>query len=286
MVNSNQGNGGDWDLEIDASNSKKALGLKGISSYRDLIFIFTRRDFATTFKQSVLGPFWLLLQPILKVTIFYVVFGRLMKISTDGINPILFYLTGLTFWEFFASNVKKVSGSLLVNQHLLGKVYFNRMVIPLSMMLSNLVRNSLQLILLAIVWIYFALKGEVQLHLALLLIPILILVISMLGAGLGMILASITTVYRDIQFVIESGLQLLFYLTPVIYPISLLGGSVEKLYWLNPMVAMLETVNYSLLGISRINFSALGLATAFSILVFVVGTIKYQTASRNFVDRV
>ena len=276
----------DWDLEIDAGKSNIGLGFNDVLSYRDLILLFAKRDFVSFFKQSILGPLWLVLQPALKVAIFYFVFGRLMAVSTDGIPPILFYLTGLTFWEFFASNVRRISGSLLTNQHVLSKVYFNRLVIPISLVISNSVRTAVLLGLLIAVWIYYYSQGMVHFQLSMLALPFVALVIAMLGAGVGMYLAAITTVFRDLRFMIDSALQILFYLSPVIYPLSLVDGLAGKLFWINPMVAFLETTKSAILGVGNFQPLFLVYAVLLSIIVFIVGAYQYQKASQDFIYRV
>lgn len=276
----------DWDLEIDAGKSKAGFGFRDVFKYRDLIVLFARRDFVSIFKQSILGPLWLVLQPALKVAIFYFVFGRLMAVSTDGVPPILFYLTGLAFWELFASNVRKVSGSLLLNQHVLGKVYFNRLVIPFSLVLSNFIRTAVLFGLLLIVWGYYYLQGGLVFRPEMLLLPVIALLIAMLGAGIGMYMAAVTTVFRDLRFVIDSALQILFYLSPVIYPLSLVDGLAGKLFWVNPMVAFLETSKSAILGVGQFQPLFLSFASFLSIAVFFVGAFQYQKASQDFIDRV
>lgn len=275
-----------WDLEIDANKPKNGLSLKSLLAHKDLIALIVKRDIVSRYKQTVLGPFWLIIQPIVKVAIFYFIFGRVLGISTDGIPPILFYLSGLTFWEFFAENVKRISGSLIVNQQLLSKVYFHRLVIPISAVMSNAIPFAVQFGLLAMVWMYYYFTGVVSPNYTLIALPFFILGIGLLGSGLGMILASVSTIIRDLRFVIDAGLQVLFYLTPVIYPLRVAGGFASLIYWLNPMAVVLEAIKYGLLGIGSFNSFALLVFGLVSVLFFIVGASVFQRFTQSFVDRV
>lgn len=286
MKEVNQTYQADWDLEIDANKPKSGLSLKPLLAHKDLIALIVRRDVVSRYKQTLLGPLWLVIQPIIKVAIFYFVFGRVLGISTDGIPPVLFYLSGLTFWEFFAENVKRISGSLLVNQQLLSKVYFHRLVIPVATVLSNSIQFAVQFGLLTAVWLYYYFTGVVSPNVTLIALPLFIIGIGLFGAGLGMILASISTIIRDLRFVVDAGLQVLFYLTPVIYPLSVAGSFAPWMFWLNPMAVVLEAVKYGLLGVGSFNPLALLSFGLVSILFFVIGASVFQRFTQNFVDRV
>jgi lipopolysaccharide transport system permease protein len=286
MEEVNQTYQADWDLEIDAKKPQRGLAFKSLLAHKDLIALIVRRDIVSRYKQTLLGPLWLVIQPIIKVAIFYFVFGRVLGISTDGIPPILFYLSGLTFWEFFAENVKRISGSLLVNQQLLSKVYFHRLVIPVSAVLSNAIQFAVQFGLLGVVWLYYYFTGVVSPNYTLMALPLFILVIGLLGAGLGMILASVSTIIRDLRFVVDAGLQVLFYLTPVIYPLSVAGSFSSLIFWLNPMAVVLEAIKFGLLGVGSFNTTALLVFGLVSILFFVIGASVFQRFTQNFVDRV
>jgi lipopolysaccharide transport system permease protein len=192
----------------------------------------------------------------------------------------------LTFWEFFAENVKRISGALIVNQQLLSKVYFHRLVIPISVVLSNFIQFAVQFGLLAAVWLYYYFTGVVSPNYTLIVLPLCILGIGLLGAGLGMILASISTIIRDLRFVVDAGLQVLFYLTPVIYPLSVAGHFASWIFWLNPMASMLEAIKYGLLGVGSFNLTVLLLYGVTSVLLFFVGASIFQRFTQNFVDRV
>lgn len=276
----------DWDLEVNANQTSRGLGLANLRKSRFLIILLAKRDFTAIFKQSVLGPAWLIVQPVLKVAIYFLVFGRFMKVGTDGVPPILFYLTGLFFWDLFSNNVKKTSKAFIINQQVLSKVYFNRLVIPFSQMIANLVRSSVLFLLLAVVWTYYVCQGSVQLNWFLLTIPVLIILVSIFGAGVGMLVAAATRVYRDLGFAVESALQLLFYLTPVVYPISLVGEDFQYLLYWNPLVSILEVAKFGLFGVGTYSVISILIAAVFCVIVFLIGMHNFQKSARSFVDRI
>jgi lipopolysaccharide transport system permease protein len=211
-----------WDTVITPKKSLFELNLKEVWQYRDLLFLFVRRDFVAMYKQTVLGPLWYLVQPILTTLMFTVVFGRIAKIPTDGIPPMLFYLAGITNWNYFASCLKSVSGTFRSNQGIFGKVYFPRLVTPLSIVISNMIKYGIQLLLFAGFYTYFELVGSTaQVNAYALLFPILVVLLAGLGLGFGLVITSMTTKYRDLViFLLQFGVQLAMYATPVIYPLS------------------------------------------------------------------
>src|SRR5690554_2131033 len=203
-----------WDLEIDSQKTWRRNHFKDAINYRDLLMLLVKRDLITIYKQTILGPLWLLIQPVLKVAVFYFVFGKLAGISTDGVPAILFYLTGLTFWEFFAAIVKKTSDVFIANQNIFSKVYFPRMIMALAAVASSGIKLSIQFSLFFAVWIFYLWQGSVSPNFLLFAFPIYLIIITALGLAVGLILSSLTAKFRDLRFVIDTGLQVMFYLTP------------------------------------------------------------------------
>lgn len=276
-----------WDLVIEPKSRKTLVNFGELASYGDLILLFVKRDFVNYYKQTVLGPLWFLLQPMLRVLIYYIIFARIAEIDTDGIPPILFYLAGLTFWEYFATCWKKTSETFIENQHIFGKVYFPRIVVPIAVLLSNAIKLGVQLILLLAVMAYYVLAGaKVEPQATLLLLPLFILVIAMLGLGAGLIITSLTTKYRDLKFLLDTAVQLLMYLSPIIYPLSLAEGAFRKILLANPMTAILEALKYSLLGTGEFLWMGLVYSAAVALLTLLLGLYIFNRTERTFIDTV
>ena len=275
-----------WDLIIDAGKSSSRNHFKDFLQNRDLFALLVKRDLVTIYKQTLLGPLWLLIQPVLKVAIFYFVFGKLAGISTDGVPTVLFYLTGITFWEFFAAIVRKSSNVFQENQHIFGKVYFPRMIMPLSTVASAGVKLAIQFSLFLIVWIYYLILGAVSPAVTLLGLPILLILISCLGLGAGLILSSLTVKYRDLRFVIDTGLQILFYLTPIIYPLSLADGGYFQILLFNPLAPIIEAVKFSFLGQGFFSISYLIYSFVFAVVILFAGIRLFERAEGNFIDTI
>lgn len=276
-----------WDLVIEPKGGKSLINLKELAAYGDLILLFVKRDFVNYYKQTVLGPLWFLLQPLLRVLIYYIIFARIAEIDTDGIPPILFYLAGLTFWEYFASCWKKTSETFIENQHIFGKVYFPRIVMPIGVLLSNAIKLGVQMTLLISVMAYYAITGaHVEPKITLLLLPLYILVIAMLGLGAGLIVTSLTTKYRDLKFLLDTAIQLLMYLSPIIYPLSLAEGTFRKILLANPMTSILEALKYSLLGTGEFLWQGLVYSTVVALLTLFFGLYIFNRTERTFIDTV
>ncbi len=286
-INSRNDTDEPWDLVIEPSRGEWSLNLGEVMRFKDLLFLFVRRDFVTFYKQTVLGPLWFFVQPLLKVAIYYVIFARVAQIPTDGVPPILFYLTGLTFWEYFASSWKKTSETFIENQHIFGKVYFPRLVVPLSVMISNGIKLGIQFLLFAIFWIYYYAQGaEIGIKSTIVYLPLLIAIIALLGLGAGLIVTSLTTKYRDLKFLLETIIQLLMYLSPILYPLSLAQGTFRTLLLLNPMSAVLEAIKYTFLGTGMFSLTYLAYSAAFAIVLVLVGIVVFNRTERNFIDTV
>lgn len=266
------------------------LRLKEIWHYRDLLLLFVRRDFVARYKQTVLGPLWFFIQPLFQAIMFAFIFGRVAGIPTDGVPHQLFYLAGLTAWNYFANCLRTTSNTFTANANLFGKVYFPRAVTPLSIVISNLIQFSFGFLLFLGYFFYYKLKG-VDLHpnSSLLLFPVLIFLMGFLGLGFGMIVSALTTKYRDLQNLVSFGVQLAMYATPVIYPLSFLTSKVSKLAWIikaNPMTGIIETFRYSFLGTGNLSWHLLGYSSLFTILVFLLGLLIFNKTEKNFMDTV
>lgn len=275
-----------WDLIIDAESSSKRNHFRDFLNYRDLLALLVKRDLVTIYKQTLLGPLWLLIQPVLKVAIFYFIFGKLAGISTDGVPTVLFYLTGITFWEFFAAIVRKSSNVFLENQHIFGKVYFPRMIMALSTVVSAGVKLTIQFSLFLVVWIYYLIQGTVSPNLTLVALPVFLILLACLGLGCGLILSSLTVKYRDLRFVIDTGLQVLFYLTPIIYPLSLAGGNYLQVLLFNPLAPIMEAVKFSFLSQGFFSLSYLLYSCFFALLILFLGVKLFEKTEGNFIDTI
>jgi lipopolysaccharide transport system permease protein len=274
--------------EITAEHSLLDLKLKDTWEYRDLLWLLVRRDFVSAYKQTILGPLWFIIQPLFTTVIFTVVFGTIAGISTDNLPGPLFYMAGITAWNYFSDCFLKVSTVFRDNAGVFGKVYFPRLVVPLSIVVSNLVRFGIQLLLfLAFIAYYVIIKGQhIHADTSLLLFPLLVILIAALGLGSGMIISALTTKYRDLSFLVSFGMQLLMYATTVIYPLS---SAPEKYKWLikaNPMTGIIETFRYGFLGTGGFTWGLLGYSCLVSVVLLVAGMIIFTKVEKNFVDTV
>jgi len=280
-----------WDLEITPENNILDLKLKDVWHYRDLLMLLVRRDFVSFYKQTILGPLWFFIQPLFTTIIYTFIFGNLANISTDGITEKpLFYLAGITAWNYFADCLTKTSSVFTANAGLFGKVYFPRLIVPLSIVISNLIRFGVQMALFITMMTFYWIKGaSFHPNAYLLLFPFLLLLMAMLGLGLGMIISAMTTKYRDLTFLITFGIQLLMYLTTVIYPLSVVKAKYPKYLWMvqyNPMTAIIEAFRYGFLGQGTFTMLSLGITTAITILILLLGIIIFNRVERTFIDTV
>lgn len=285
MKNNNQSQ--DWDLVIKGHTSLFDIKFKDLWNYRDLLLMFVKRDFVSFYKQTVLGPLWFFIQPIFTTLVFTFVFGNLAKISTDGLPHFLFYLTGITAWQYFADCLNKTSTVFKDNSNIFGKVYFPRLIIPLSIVVSNLVRFGVQLLLLIAVMVYFAFNGaDFEVTYAILFFPILVLMMALLGLGTGLIITAITTKYKDLTFLITFGVQLLMYGTTVIYPLSAAPEQFKKYIELNPMTGIIEAFRYAFLGRGEFTLWSVGYSAIFTLVFLFLGIVIFNKTEKNFVDTI
>ncbi len=276
-----------WSMTIKPQTKWYDLRLTEIWRYRDLLLLFVKRDFVSVYKQTILGPLWFFIQPILTTITFTVIFGNLAQISTDGIPPFLFYLAGLTLWTYFSDCITKTSETFTANAAIFGKVYFPRMTVPLSIILSNMIKLSVQFLLFICFWIYYLSKGiAIHPNFALVLVPYLILLMGLLGLSMGIIISSLTTKYRDLRFLIAFGVQLLMYSTPVVFPLSIVPLKYKWLILANPMSSIIEAFKYAFLGAGEFNWLYLLYSTGCCLVLLMLGLIIFNRVERSFMDTV
>jgi len=279
-----------WDIEITANRKLLSLKLKDVWHYRDLLLVLVRRDFVTFYKQTILGPIWFFVQPIITTLTYTLVFSNLAGIPTDGVPAPLFYLAGITLWNYFADCLTKTSTVFKDNAAMFGKVYFPRLIMPLSIVLSNLVRFGVQFILFILAMVFFNIKGfNIMPNAIALLFPLLIVLVAAQGLGLGMIVSAVTTKYRDLAFVVNFGVPLLMYATPVIYPLSVALHKYPKYAGVikyNPITGILETFRYGFVGKGLFSWELLGYSCGITVVILLLGTIIFNKVEKNFVDTI
>ena len=278
----------EWTLIIEPKGKLLSFNFKELWRYKDLLEMYIERDIVTFYKQTILGPIWFFIQPIFTTIVFMFVFGGLAGIPTDGIPQALFYLSGITLWNYFSESLTKTSDTFLTNQAIFGKVYFPRLIAPLSITITGLIKMFIQFGLFAGLYIYFVIKGvPVRPNLYALLFPVLILILAGLSLGFGIIISSLTTKYRDLKFLITFAVQLWMYATPVIYPLSVMEGSYKKYMWLiqaNPVTSVMETFKFGFLGQGTFTWLSLGYSALFSALILLIGIIIFNRVERSFMD--
>jgi len=263
------------------------IDFKELWRYKDLILLFVRRDFVAIYKQTILGPGWFIIQPLLTTIMFTIVFGNIAKISTDGLPKILFYLSGTVTWSYFATCFNKTSETFVVNAPIFGKVYFPRLAVPISIIISNLISYGLQFAFFLCFLAYFLISGSnIHPNLAILLTPVLLVMMAGIGLGMGIILSSLTTKYRDLSFVAAFGVQLLMYATPVVYPISVVPEKYKPFILANPMTPILETFRYAYLGTGAFEWSYLVLSAATMLVILFIGLMLFGRIEKTFMDTI
>ncbi len=277
----------EWDIVIEPKRSLFALNLKEVWQYRDLLTLIVRRDIVAQYKQTVLGPAWYFIQPIFTTLVFTVIFGRLAGLSTDSVPPLLFYLAGITNWNYFADVLNKTGVTFRDNQQIFGKVYFPRLIMPFSVVITGLIKYGIQILLFIGFYLYFLFSGApLAPNVHALLFPFLVLILAGLGLGFGLIITSFTTKYRDLIFLLQFGVQLLMYATPVIYPLSTVPENYRWLIALNPMTSVIETFKYGFLGKGTFEWAYLAYSFAFMLLLLLLGIVIFNKTEKNFMDTV
>lgn len=263
------------------------LNLKELWSYHDLISMYVKRDIVTFYKQTIMGPLWFIIQPVLTTLMFMFVFGNLAGLSTDGLPQSLFYLGGIVLWNYFSDCLTRNSKVFIENQGVFGKVYFPRMVVPLSIVISNLVRFLIQFVLFLVVYFYYiAMGAPVTPNFYALLLPLLIILVAGLSLGFGIIFSSLTTKYRDLSFLLQFGVQLWMYITPVIYPLQSIPVDKQWMLLLNPMTSIIETFKYGFMGVGVFNWFHLLYSFVFMLVLLFMGLIVFNRVEKGFMDTV
>lgn len=277
-----------WSLNIRPSSSFFNLNLKDTWRYKDLVLLLVRRDFVSFYKQTIFGPIWFFIQPVFTTLIYVFIFGNLAGLSTDGLPQPLFYMTGIVAWSYFSECLTKTSTVFKDNAQIFGKVYFPRLVMPLSIIISNLIRFGVQCVLLALLLLYFFCFRHYRPNLTyyLLLAPLMVMLMAALGLGGGMLVSALTAKYRDLSFLISFGVQILMYLTPVIYPLSSAPAKYKIIISLNPMTPVIEGLRLGLLGKGDVSLGSLCYAFFTISVCLLIGVLVFSKVERNFVDTV
>lgn len=276
-----------WDLVIRPKRHLLDVNLRELWDYRDLALLFVQRDLVTVYKQTILGPLWFVVQPILTTLVFAVVFGNIAQISTDGLPAILFYLSGIVLWNYFSESLTRTSSTFTANAHIFGKVYFPRLVVPLSIVISNLIKFLIQFGLFLLIWLwYWTTTDSVHPNGWILANGYCLLLMAGLGLGFGILFSSLTTKYRDLTFLLTFGIQLGMYATPIIYPMSSLSERYRAILWWNPLSHIIETFKYGFLGAGEADVLGLAYATLFTLLVLALGVVVFNRTEQTFMDTV
>lgn len=278
-----------YTLVIEPKTRLLDLNLKEVWRYRDLLFLFVRRDFVAVYKQTIFGPIWFFIQPILTTIMFMVVFGGIAKMSTDGLPQAIFYLAGIVSWNYFAEALKATSETFVTNANIFGKVYFPRIITPLSIVVSKLLTFGVQFILFLLVFFFYFLFTDANLmpNVALFLIPVLILITAGLALAIGLLITALTTKYRDFRFLITFAIQLAMYATPIIYPLSEIDNDTLRTVILaNPMSAIIETFRYAFTGVGEFSWMSLGYSFLFMLVFMIIGTLTFNKVEKTFMDTV
>jgi lipopolysaccharide transport system permease protein len=276
------------ELRTISAENKLSASLRELWNYRDLILLFVRRDFVSLYKQTILGPIWIVLQPLLTTITYTIIFSRIAGLSTGGVPPVVFYLCGIIPWTFFAECLNKTSNTFITNANIFGKVYFPRLSVPVSIVISNLLSMAIQMMLFFVITILYVLSGNLKLEpgITLLLIPIYIILLATLGLGLGLMVTALTTKYRDLRFLVTFGVQLLMFATPVIYPISSVSGKLKTIIELNPVSPLIEGMRHATLNCGELNPVKLLTSACLIILILFAGIFLFNRVEKDFMDTI
>ncbi len=283
-------NSNDWLFEITPKNKFLTLNLKEVWQYRDLLLLFVKRDIVTVYKQTVLGPLWYLIQPLFTSITFTIIFNTVAGIDTGTVPPFLFNLAGITVWNYFTACLTGTSDTFKANAAIFGKVYFPRIITPLSVVISNLIKFGIQLFIFVVFYIFYYINGApLSLNNSVLFFPVLIMLMGVLGLGLGMLISSMVTKYRDFSYLITFGIQLLMYLSAVMYPMQLIKQKLPEYGWLvqyNPLAYLIETARYMLLNVGQISILGLCYTFGVTLVVFFLGILIFNKTEKSFIDTV
>ncbi|RXM43971.1 ABC transporter permease [Flavobacterium sp. YO64] len=280
----------DWLFVIKPRHKFLSLNLREVWQYRDLLFLFVKRDIITVYKQTVLGPLWYLIQPLFTSLTFTIIFNNVAGINTGSVPPFLFNLTGITVWNYFTACLNGTSDTFKVNASVFGKVYFPRIITPLSIVISNLIKFGIQFLIFIAFCIFYYLKGaNLILNGFAVFFPFLIIIMGILGLGLGMLISSMITKYRDVSYLVSFGTQLLMYLSAVMYPMELVKNKLPKYGWIveyNPLAYIIETSRYILLNVGEVSVLGLVYSVSVTIIIFFIGLLTFNRTEKSFIDTV
>lgn len=289
-MNTTNNSDSDWLFEIAPKNNFFSLNFKEVWQYRDLLLLFVKRDVVTVYKQTILGPLWYLIQPLFTSITFTVIFNNVAGISTGIVPSFLFNLAGITIWNYFTACLNDTSDTFKRNASIFGKVYFPRIIMPLSVVVSNLLKFGIQFLIFIIFYLYFYYQGAaISLNTSVLFFPLLVALMGVLGLGLGMIISSLVTKYRDLSYLIGFGVQLLMYLSAVMYPMALIREKIPDYAWLvsyNPLAYIIESSRYMLLNTGHISVSGLVYTFLLSFFIFFMGLLIFNKTEKSFIDTV
>lgn len=276
-----------WDNIITPKTNIFSLNLKDVWKYRDLLLLFVRRDIIVNYKQTILGPLWFFIQPILTTLIFIVVFGNIAGLSTDGIPQPLFYMAGIVIWNYFSECFIKTSNTFSDNSYIFGKVYFPRLIAPLSIVISNGLKFLIQFGLFLMIYLYYWYSNDsISPNQNLFLLPILILLMALFGFGFGLIFSSLTSKYKDLKFLIQFGVQLMMYITPIIYPLSELPTNYQRIMWFNPFAHIIESFKHMFFSTNQLDYNGLLYASGIALLFCLFGILIFNRTEKTFMDTV
>ena len=276
----------EWTTVIKPKNSLLDLKLKELWQYRDLIIMFVKRDFKTMYKQTILGPLWIIINPILTTLMQTLVFGNIANISTDGMPQFLFYMAGNTIWLYFSGCLTKTSNTFVANAGVFGKVYFPRLVTPVSIVISGLISFGVQFAMFAVLIVYYASKGIIQPNMMIIAVPFMIVELALLGMGCGIIISALTTKYRDLAVLVTFGVQLWMYGSAIIFPVSALPEKWGNFLMINPVVPVVEAFRYAFTGHGTVSFQYLGISVVVTFAIMFVGVIIFNKVEKTFMDTV
>lgn len=277
----------EWDTVIGPLKSNLSFNFKEIWRYRDLLFLFVKKDIITVYKQTVLGPIWFVMQPIFTTIMFTFIFGGIAKVPHGTVPSTVFFLGSITIWNYFSDTLGVTSKTFTDNASVFGKVYFPRIILPLSKVISGLIKLLIQFSLFLIFWVYYQFTKQISPnYLHILYFPFLLLIVATLSLGLGIIITSLTTKYRDLTFLIAFGIQLAMYATPVIYPLSICTPKRQFWLWLNPLSSVIEAFKYAFLGEGILNYFWLAYSVVFTAIVLTLGIIIFNKVEKRFIDTV
>jgi lipopolysaccharide transport system permease protein len=283
-----ENNNEDWDLVIESKSHWLRLNLAEVWRYRDLLMLLVKRDYKASFKQTILGPIWFFIQPLLTSSVYAVIFGNIAKISTDGNPRLLFYMAGVIMWNYFSTCLTSTSNTFVTNANIFGKVYFPRLIMPVSVVISNLLRFSVQFLFFIALLFYFMNDPQYTVHLtwAVVFTPVFLVIMALLGLSMGLIVSSLTTKYRDLTHLVGFGVQLMMYATPVVYPASFLQGKWKTILELNPMTAVIEGFRFAFMGSGTFSPGMLLYSVGVTLVLLLISIIMFNRVEKGFMDTV